>query len=175
MIFKNAFSKKEGAYVDVDNLIKVTKNSKEEIIAIDFDIKECERLMLHIVDEMNEGVNRISTDGYILFVPLGYLTNAPFLLNLGPKIPVKITTTDVVLGEVKTEIHEFGINNALVELYVNFEIETNAILPLKSGTTKQNYSALVASKIINGSVPNFYNRAIKQQTETISLPIDGNL
>ena len=171
MMFKKAYSKKFDVPIDAENLIKVEKNSKEEIILVDFNIIDCEKLMIAIIDDMNEGTNFISTEGYILEVPLGYVTNSPLLLNLGPKIPVKITTTDVAVGSVNTSIREFGINNALVEIYINIEIETNAILPLKTGTTKEKYSILVASKIINGKIPSFYGGYISKESNAINLPI----
>lgn len=173
--FKNAFTKKNELNIDADKLINIYKNSKDEIVEVDFNIKECERMMLSIVEEMNKNTNSISENGIILNIPLGYITNSPFLINLGPKIPVKLTTTDVVLGEVKTEVKELNINSALVELYINFEVETNAILPLKSGTTKQKYTALVASKMITGTIPEFYNGAFFKKSSTFNLPITENM
>ena len=172
LLFKKAFGNKSRAGVDIYDLITVQKNSKEEIVEVDFKISECEKMMMTIIEDMNDGTNMISTDGYILDIPLGYVTNSPLLLNLGPKIPVKITTTDVALGEVTTEIREFGINNVLIELYISIEIETNAILPLKSGATKQTYKALIASKIINGTVPSLYSGYISRESNAISLPIN---
>ena len=171
MIFKQAFSNKEKYGVDLNDLIIVSKNSKDEIVMIDFNIKECERLMMSIVEEMNEPINEISNGGYLLNIPLGYMTNSPLLLNLGPKMPLKVSTTDVVLGSVETKVSEFGINNAMVELYIKFQIEYNAIVPLKSGTYREEYSALVASKIVHGSVPSFYNGGFMRESETINLPI----
>ena len=171
LLFKKAFNNKNTLGLDVNDLIIVHKNSKEEIVLVDFKIDDCERIMMSIIEGMNEGVNMISTEGYILNIPIGYMTNSPLLLNLGPKIPVKITTTDIALGSVNTSIREFGINNALIEVYISIEIETNTILPLKSGNTKEVYKILVASKIITGSVPNFYGGNFSKESDTISLPI----
>ena len=171
LIFKKAFSKKSSVSVDVNDLITVQKNSNDEIVVVDFKIDDCEKIMMTIIDDMNEGTNLISTHGYILDIPLGYVTNSPLIINLGPKIPVKISTTDVVVGSVVTSVREFGINNALIEVYINIEIETNAILPLKSGTTKNNFKILVASKIINGKIPNFYGGYISRESSSINLPI----
>ena len=171
LIFKKAYGNKFKVEVDLDDLIKIQKNSKEEIIAVDFNIVDCEKMMIAIIEDMNDGANMISTNGYILDIPLGYMTNSPLLLNLGPKIPLKITTTDVAVGSVNTSIREFGINNALVEIYIIIELETNAILPLKSGTTKDTYKILVASKIIAGKIPSFYGGYITKDSSTFNLPI----
>ena len=170
LLFKNAFNKKE-SNIDADSLITVQKNANGEIVQVDFKIANCEKIMMSIIDEMNGDTNKLSTDGYILEIPIGYITNSPLLLNLGPKIPVRIVTTDVAVGSVETAIKEFGINSALIELYISIEIETNAILPLKSGTTKAVYKFLVASKIINGKVPDFYGGYISRESNKINLPI----
>lgn len=171
LIFKKAFSQKKYIDIDAENLINLVFNSNGEIVGVDFKIIDCEKIMVAIIDDMNYGTNLISTEGYILNIPIGYITNSPLLLNLGPKIPIKIVTTDVALGSVNTSIREFGINNALIEIYINIEIETNAILPLKTGTTKDNYQILVASKIITGKVPNFYGGYFSKESSAINLPI----
>ena len=38
--------------------------------------------------------------GPIIYIPMGYLTGSPFLANVGPKIPLKIT----LIGDVRTDI-----------------------------------------------------------------------
>ena len=171
MMFKKAFGSKNQLNINADDLIIVHKNAKEEIMEVDFKIKDCERIMVSIIENMDGSTNMISTEGYIIDVPIGYITNSPLLLNLGPKIPVKITTTDVALGSVSTSIREFGINNVLIEIYINIEIETNAILPLKTGTTKNTFNFLVASKIISGKVPDFYGGYISKESSEINIPI----
>lgn len=171
LLFKRAFNNKNTLGIDVNDLIIVHKNSSDEIVTVDFKIDDCERIMMSIIEGMNDGTNMISTDGYILDIPLGYMTNSPLLLNLGPKIPVKINTTDIALGSVSTSVREFGINNALIEIYISIEIETNTILPLKSGTSKEVYKILVASKIISGKVPDFYGGHLSKESDTFNLPI----
>jgi len=175
LIFKKAYIKKNEAGVDVENLIYVVRNSKGEIVEVDFKILECEKLLMAIMEEINKNTDEIMTYGYNLNVPLGYITNSPLLINLGPKIPVKISTTDVALGDVSTKITDFGINNAMVEVYINFSIKVNALTPLNKKTKELNYSALIASKIINGTVPNFYSGTISRTSETFNLPINGNM
>lgn len=172
LIFKEAFTKKNDVGVDVNKLIQIIKNKNDEIIEVDFKIIECEKMLLTIIGEINKDTAKITNDGYLLEIPIGYITNSPLLVNLGPKIPVKISATDVVLGDVQTKITEFGINNAMLEIYLNFEIKYNTTLPLKEETKKAKYRALVASKVINGRIPDFYNGTINKKSNTFNLPIN---
>lgn len=174
LYFKTAYSEKYKVGIDTTKLLDVIKNGKGEILEVDFKIDECEKILMVIIEEMGKNTDSLMAQGYPLFVPLGYMTNNPLLVNLGPKIPVKIATTDVVMGSISTKIADFGLNNALVEIYMDIEITTNTAMPLNEKTTTKKYSALLASKIIAGTVPNFYNGTISKRTENIDIPINGD-
>ena len=172
LTFKEAFAKKSDSGVDTDKLIEIIRNKNDEIVEVDFKVIECEKMLLTVIGEINKEAAKLTSDGYLLNIPLGYITKSPILVNLGPKIPVKIVTTDVVLGDVQTKITEFGINSAMLELYLNFEIKYNATLPLEKQTKVLKYRALVASKVINGKVPDFYNGTFNKKSDTFNLPIN---
>lgn len=153
-------------------LIEVIKNSKEEIVEVDFNINECKKIMQSIIHYMNISTKGFNEKGYKMYIPLGYLSDSPLLLNLGPKIPINAKTTDVAMGNVKTTIKEYGINNALVEIYIEILLKVDTILPLEKREQDVTYETLVASKIITGSVPNFYNGTFTKESARINLPID---
>ena len=171
-IYNNSFNLKE---INTNNLINIIKNSKEEIIEVDFDINECEKILTETINRINSKTNNYLIDGYIINVPIGYITNSPLLINLGPKIPIKISIIDVVYGNVKTNIKEYGINNALIEIYIQINLKVNSSLPIIQDTYNYKYTYLLASKIINGKVPDFYGGLISKNSDTINLPITENL
>lgn len=168
---KSAYSKREKSGIDVDNLITVVKNSKEEIVEVDFKILECEKIMMTIINYMNADNDILNENGYRIDVPLGYVTSSPLFVNLGPKIPISVKMIDVALGSVKTKISEFGINNALVELYIDITIKLESSLPLVKNGTSVTYYSVIASKIISGKVPDFYNGVLSSESKTFNLPI----
>lgn len=171
LIFKKAYAKKNEHNTDVDNIVHVNKNKNNEIIDVNFNIAECEKILLSIIYEMNNDTNAIMNEGQIMWIPMGYTTNNPLLINLGPKIPVKIETTDVVLGDVSTKITEFGINNALAEVYINIKIKITTSLPFQQKSKELKYSALLASKIISGKVPVYYGGMFTRE-KNFNLSID---
>ncbi len=94
--------------------------------------------------------------GVILYVPLGYLTGSPFLANVGPKIPLKITLIGDVRTDIKTELKDYGLNNALLKIYIYVEVVTQAILPTISNVESTIVEYPVVLKIIQGKVPSYY-------------------
>lgn len=172
LIMKEAFNANTNNSIDVDDLIKVIKNSKEEIVEVEFSLDECQKILENVVDYMNASLDEYNYVGYRLDMPLGYLTNNPLLMNMGPKIPLKIEVDDVALGNVSTTVEPFGINNALVKVFLDIYLNTAILYPFETIEEKVTFSSLLSSKIIAGVVPDFYNGAINSKSETINLPLN---
>lgn len=87
---------------------------------------------------------------------MGYLTGSPFLANVGPKVPLKITLIGDVRTDIKTEVRDYGLNNALLKIYIHVEVVTQSIFPLVSSIQTTIVEYPVVLKIIEGKVPSFY-------------------
>lgn len=172
LILKNSFSYLKREDVNLDDLITVVKNSKEEIVEVEFKLKESTMILSNIVGYMNENLAEYNYLGYKLDVPIGFVSNNVLLRNLGPKIPIKVELGDVALGNVETVIKEFGINNVLIELHLKVSINVSVLYPFDTFTTSSSYDTLIASKIVNGVVPDFYNGVINSKSDSINLPIN---
>ena len=169
---KEAFSKRNVSNNESEKLFEVIKNSNEEIVEIDFNIPECERVMKSIIDHIDKSNKSINEDGYIIFIPLGYLSDSPILINLGPMIPISTKTMDTAMGNVKTVIREYGINNALIEIYIEIAFKIDTIMPLEKREQDLTYESLIASKIVMGKIPSFYGGSFTKESSMINLPID---
>ena len=94
--------------------------------------------------------------GVILYLPMGYLTGSPFLANYGPKMPLKIS----LIGDVRTDIREkitnYGLNNALLKIYIYVEVVTQSTIPLISNVQKTVVEYPIVLKVIEGNIPSFY-------------------
>lgn len=173
---KNNFVVKEAFWnlesdVNIDEIIVLNLNSKDEIVGIDFKLSKCQVILSKVMENIDKNVKRENLAGLKLEVPVGFITNSPLTINLGPKIPLKINVANIALGNIRTEVKSFGINNALVEVYLDliFKVETSS--PLSSVRQDVTYETLIASKIITGEVPGFYGGTIKSESPTFSLPI----
>lgn len=171
LILKEAFSHSQNFNIDIDNLITVVKNSKEEITEVNFDMKASAKLLSSITGYMNDQILDYNYLGYRIDVPIGILFKNPLLTNVGPKIPIKVELADIALGNVKTVVKPFGINNALIEVYLDIILRTSVLYPFETIEENTSYSSLIASKIITGKVPDFFGGTINSKSDTINLPL----
>lgn len=171
LILKEAFSHSQKSAIDIDKIISVVKNSKEEIVEVNFDMKASTDLLSSITAYINDRIENYNFLGYRLDIAVGVLSSNPLLYNIGPKIPVKVELSDVALGNVRTTVKPFGINNALIEVYLDIIIRSMILYPFEAVESQDEFSSLIASKIIAGSIPNFYGGTINSKSDTINLPL----
>ena len=94
------------------------------------------------------------------------------LYYLGPKIPVRLNIVGDITSNIKTKVTNYGINNALVEVFINMQIDEQVILPFSSKKISITNDIPVAIKMIQGTVPNYYFNGLEQESPIVSLPIE---
>ena len=168
---KEAFAAKKELAIKSDDLINIIINNNDEIVEVTFNLEKSEKIMNYITSKLSNNKDDITKDGYILKIPTGSIFNWPLISNLGPKIPVKIELANMAIGNIRTEIKEYGINNALVEIYVDIDVKTAPILLSNAKVNTKKYTFLLSSKIIAGKVPDFYNGRINRESVLFNLPV----
>lgn len=165
---------------------EIVKNNDGEIESIDFDttvlnealiitsknvrkrLKEIEKGK-NLPSEMFFGnLDKKNKNKMVYMVPMGMIFNNVFLYNLGPKIPVKIEYSGNVGLDVKTSVKEYGINSALIEVYVYVEVTQRTILPFTSKDTKLTSKIPIVLRVVKGRVSNY----ISNNNPSYSLPLD---
>lgn len=164
--------------IDSDNLFSITKNSNNEIVLIDYNSKLVNNYLtlvvrtisnnLKILEEGNidelsfsSGIldkydKRLLEKGIVYEIPFLSITNSNMLSNIGPNIPVRFNLIRDISGGIDTNIREYGINNAYMEVCVNVYVNVNVNLLNLSKTVSITSSIPIAMKIIQGNIPNFY-------------------
>ncbi len=112
-----------------------------------------------------------SQGGVVFFVPIGQAANIPLLGNLGPKIPIRFHVIGNVRATTATEITEFGINNAYVEVNVILTVDVQIIVPLATRNSVVEQKIPVAMGFIRGTVPQIYNNG-DGNSPSIEVPIE---
>jgi len=167
-------------------LFIIDKNNKGEIESINFDTVLINETLLLIAknvrgrlkevengenlpDEVyfNRDISKLKK-GIIFEVPSGIIFKNAFLADVGPKIPVKIKYSGNVGLDVKTSVTEYGINSAIVKVYIYVEVNQNTILPFKSKTVKASSEIPVVIKLVKGNIPNY----ISGYNNSYNLPIE---
>ena len=123
-----------------------------------------ENLKLYEIGKSNlDNVNyddELLKHGIICEIPFGIFLNSSLLSNIGPKIPVKFNLLGDVNTNVVTNIKEYGINNALLEVSIEITVNIRVNLPFISNTITVNNVMPISMKIIQGNIPKYYGGGI---------------
>lgn len=171
----------------IDNILVINKNNDWEILYVDYNLDQAYKILEVITTELNNllvdlenGVIKNNTDnsivgsdyGLILSLPMFISSDSVILANLGPKIYFKVHFVGSLLTNIKSQITDYGMNNALVELYATIKITEELVAPVTSSSQVIEYDVLIASKVINGRVPEFYGGMIVEESSLLSIPIE---
>lgn len=172
----------------IKDILVINKNNKDEILFVDFNLDKAYKLLDNVsgvlttsFKEMENGEIEVSyldkslshlANGFVLSVPFGSALKTNYFYNLGPKLPVKINFIGSVLTNLKTKVTNYGLNNALVEVYVYIEIESEIMTPFKAKEIKLEYDAIIASLMIEGEVPSFYNGTLENTSSLYSKRVE---
>ncbi len=157
---------------NINDILEITRNSEGEILTVNYDLEKTYTILTLVSKILKQGLldfqkgkvnvhydNRYlktSPYGMIMEVPLFISSKNIFLNNLGPRIPVLISFNETLLTNVKTKVTNYGLNNALLEIYITVEMQKLIITPIKKSQDKFHYDILVASLVVNGRVPDVY-------------------
>ena len=145
------------------------------IESVDIDNNKSNILLKNIIEDLENNSENIikgnindyynlellqGNNGIILHVPTGVMTNNALLANLGPKIPIKASFLNNIESNVDVTVSDYGINNALIKLYIIINLKIVIEMPTESEVSNISYKYLIASKLINGVVPDFIGSSI---------------
>lgn len=163
--------------INIEKLILVYQNSNEEIISVDVDMQYANNIMVDVVKKIQNNIFELTydedeilkkyNDNLYITVPITLSDNGSLFSNIGPKIPIMITFYEHAFGNVDVELTDYGINNALLKVYLTISIEQKMLIPYKEKKFNKIFSVLLGVKIINGTVPNIYGNSLKKSSSII--------
>lgn len=171
--------------VNLDNLINITLNDAGEILYVDINYDYAHEIMIESVSKIQNNILKLEQgnleilankkelqthDGNLfLKVPLGLTFKGVLFSNLGPSIPIKLSFYEHALGNVETNISEYGINNALLTVTMSIIIEQKLIIPYQEKKQTSTFTISLGSKVITGVVPDFYGQNIRRSSSIIDV------
>ena len=163
---------------DDNKIFDVVKNSNDEIQLISYNAKNVNILLNNFamiiqdnlkaleMGEFNKVENsnkylkeydsELLNQGIICEIPFGAFLGNSLISNVGPKIPIKFNLLGEVNTNIRTNVKEYGINNALLEVSIEITVNFRVNLPFISNTITVNNVMPISMKIIQGNIPNFY-------------------
>ena len=192
VIINDAVGKKLISSLTVDNLFSITYDNKGNITSIDlnsvivnkvltvttntaiYNLKLLEEGKVELLDlpesiTVSYNMNDLKK-GIIYKIPSGVMFNNSILSNVGPRIPVRFELIGSVTSNINTKITNYGINNALIEVYVDIKVTLEVILPYTKRKTSVETSIPIAIKMVQGLVPSYYSGA--STNPSFSIPIE---
>lgn len=163
---------------NINDLITINKN-ENKVESVDYNLENAYNLLIEIKKSIMKNVAETGDLGYFdarfdnskiyLKLPFYNYTNNLLLANVGPKIESRIAILQSISGNMKTKVKTYGINSLQIELYINFTIESSVVIPFKEKGLVNSYDVLVASKVIQGEIPSFYNGLLEKNSDLINL------
>lgn len=138
-----------------NDLFSVIKNSNNDISSIEYDTQKINHLLASVNEKIENKINLLRNK-VVFYAPSFAIISNNLLANLGPKIPVKFTTIGNVINNVRTEVKDYGINNALITVFLDIDINCKVILPVSEENINIKQTIELAMKLIQGNIPNYY-------------------
>ena len=158
-----------------ETLFTTVQNKNGDIQTIDFDTGNVNKLLNEIsqnilryfrllengqVEKLDFAKNLLSDTykikkGIIMEIPSGVIFANSLLSNLGPRIPVKISMVGDLESNISTKIDRYGINNAVITVYVDVQVSEQVILPMYTKKIMIDSRIPIAMKVIQGIVPEY--------------------
>ena len=191
IIINDAIDKYISEKVDIENLFIIASTNEGEITSVDFNTSLINQYLTNATKSIQKNLKYIETgdiqkveyqadllenydekalkNGIIYYLNSSFIFNNPIFSNFGMQIPIKISLTGDVISNISTEVTNYGINNALIKVYVNIEITEQVILPYYDKEIKINNQVPIALKLIAGTVPSYYGN-LNTATPSLTLP-----
>lgn len=194
-IIKNSLTDDVLNILDEDELFYIVQNKNGEVQTIDFNPITVNKFLSETTSIVSENLKKLESgqvsdisfinsedydikklkNGVISEIPMGIITNNVLLSNLGPKVPVKLNLVGNVVSSIETNISNYGINNAIVEIYARVEVTEEVIIPFQTERIKVVNNIPIAIKIVQGKVPDYYSDGkLNSSSNILSLPIETN-
>ena len=173
-----------------EQIIKVYKNENGDILYADFNNEEVNSILsksvnlvqnklidiengkidkLSLPDAVNSKYNKLE-EGIIIEIPTGSLISNSLFSTVGPKIPIRIELLGAVEGNIKTNIKEYGINNSMVSIQIVIDVTEQVVLPISSEKINVKIEIPIATKLIQGKIPTYYQNGLNTNSSIFSLP-----
>lgn len=157
-LFITTYDKGKISSIDFDTII-VNKVLTNITYTIQMNLKSIEKGNIKSLDLSDNIFAYYDSDklnkGIIYEIPLSIAYNNTFLSNLTPKVPVRISLIGSVNSNIRTEVKNYGINNALIEVYVDISVNLQVMMPFESSKNVVKTSVPLALKLIKGDIPNY--------------------
>lgn len=140
--------------VDYNDLITIIRDTNGNISMVKANVIAINRIASELTLEIQKALEDEKETK--IYIPVGSFFGNEMFYNVGPKIPIKLTSTGVVTTDFKSEFANSGINQTIHRIYLYTVCKVNIVTPLKTISNEISNEVLVAETVIVGPIPDSY-------------------
>ncbi|MEG1758093.1 MAG: sporulation protein YunB [Oscillospiraceae bacterium] len=140
--------------VEYSKLVDIMRDTSGNIIAIETNAVEVNKIKAILTDAVNEKLKTIPDQN--VRIPFGTLTGIQFLSGKGPAIRLKMTPSSYVESALINKFDTAGINQTRHQIMIEFKVTMTAILAPYSTSVNVTTNICIAETVIIGTVPEMF-------------------
>lgn len=179
ILIRNTITESINDAISIDNINKFNINDliifsykENNIDSVDYNMENSYAFLSEVKKNLINIINNKYTTNnnkIIINTPFYNYTNNIILINLGPKVNTQIDILNTIDSSISTNVSYYGINTIKLDIYLNFNITSNIIVPFNKENVNNTYSVIICSKVINGNIPSYYGNGFRSESSNINL------
>lgn len=140
--------------VDYNDLITIIRDTNGNITMVKANVIAINRIASELTLEIQKALEdeRETT----IYIPTGSFLGNEVFYNIGPKIPIKLTSSGIVTTDFRSEFTNSGINQTIHRIYLYTVCKVNIVTPIKTISDEITNEVLVAETVLVGPIPDSY-------------------
>lgn len=150
----------EGA--DYTKLVTLTTNADGEIISLESNVMNINKLKTRIAQRLEREIERLSEVD--IQIPIGTLLGIQLLHGKGFSVGMTVQPMGFATASIISEFSEAGLNQTLHRIVIEIKADVDAIIPGFSTRVPVKTTIVAAETVIVGRVPNAYTHVVASES-----------
>lgn len=143
---------------DYSTLVNLTTNSSGEVISVESNVMNINRLKTEIAARIEREIDRLSA--VEINIPIGTLLGIQLLHGKGFSVGMSVKPLGYATTRVVSEFTSAGINQTLHRIVIEIDADVDAVIPGISTRVPVSSSIVAAETVIVGRVPDAYTHVV---------------
>ncbi len=152
----------ENENADYSKLVNLTANAEGEIISLESNVMNINKLKTRIVQRLEREIARLPEVD--IQIPIGTLLGIQLLHGKGFGVGMTVQPVGFASTSIISEFSEAGLNQTLHRIVIEIDADVDAIIPGYSTRVPVKTTIVAAETVIVGRVPNAYTHVVASES-----------
>ena len=152
----------ENENADYTKLVSLTTNSDGEVISLESNVMNINKLKTRIVQRLEREIERLPEVD--IQIPIGTLLGIQLLHGKGFCVGMTVQPMGFATASIISEFSEAGLNQTLHRIVIEINADVDAIIPGFSTRVPVKTTIVAAETVIVGRVPNAYTHVVASES-----------